>query len=331
MTGIPTSPRAHTTMQNVSSRTFRAFLLLADCGQFRLAAEQLHVTQSAFSQIISKFEDQLGVRLFIRDSRHVELTAEGQHLVPRVRRLLSDFDSTLTHLRSFAQSRSSRVSLAAMAALSASWLPARIAQFQTLHPEVTVQLHDTHYDNGIKLLREGVVDFALEPFLDTLSEFHSELLFEEMFHVVCHRDHALAQRPSLQLPDLEGVRLITPSKAGGVWRQLAPLLAGVAYVDSGCEVGHYATLAGLVTQQLGVGIVPSSAVTLFSSPMLRALPLTDPGLRRRVSIISRKGQRAAPSVYAFIAFLHGAVAEQSPVGCLAPTRPPRQAGHPFRR
>lgn len=177
MAGIPTLLQAQATMQNVSSRTFRAFLLLADCGQFRLAAERLHVTQSAFSQIISKFEDQLGVRLFIRDSRHVELTAEGQHLVPMVRRLLSDFDSTLTHLRSFAQSRSSRVSLAAMAALSASWLPARIAQFQALHPEVSVQLHDTYYDNGIKLLREGV-------------------------------------------------RLITPSKAGGVWRQLAPLLAG---------------------------------------------------------------------------------------------------------
>lgn len=299
-------------MHNFSSRTLRAFLLLADCRHFRLAAERLHVTQSAFSQIISKFEDQLGVLLFSRDSRNVELTPEGQHLVPLVRRLLGEFDDTFANLKSFADSRSSKVAVAALAALSANWLPALIAEFQSRYPGVNIQLHDTYADRGIQLLREGVVDFTLEPFLDTLSEFHSEFLFEEMFYIICHQTHPLRQLNGVYLKDLEGVRLVTPSKTGGVWRQLSPHLAGIGYIDSGCEAGHYSTIAGLIRHNLGVGIAPSSALELFRAKELAVIPLQDPGLRRQVSIISRKGYRAAPSVYTFIDFLHEAVRTQPP-------------------
>ena len=92
-------------LNDFSGRLLGAFLTLADCGQFKLAAERSNVSQSAFSQMISRLERQLGTRLFDRDTRHVSLTPEGQALVPLARALATDVESMYGSLRDHAERR----------------------------------------------------------------------------------------------------------------------------------------------------------------------------------------------------------------------------------
>ena len=65
---------------NLSARQLRAFLALAELGNFTRAAHRCHLSQPAFSAVVRGLEEALGARLFDRTTRHVELTAEGRWL-----------------------------------------------------------------------------------------------------------------------------------------------------------------------------------------------------------------------------------------------------------
>src|SRR3954470_17313086 len=81
---------------NVSMRNFRflrTFVAIADNAGFARAAARLNLTQSAASRQIQALEDELGLRLFARVGRRARLTAEGEDLLARSRRLLSDVEA----------------------------------------------------------------------------------------------------------------------------------------------------------------------------------------------------------------------------------------------
>ena len=73
----------------------RAFLAVADLGSLRAAAQALHLSQSALSRRIDKLEDALGVALFTRTTRKVELTTVGRAFVPKARNVLNELASAL--------------------------------------------------------------------------------------------------------------------------------------------------------------------------------------------------------------------------------------------
>ncbi|HEY9320647.1 MAG TPA: LysR family transcriptional regulator, partial [Achromobacter sp.] len=103
---------------NLSARQLRAFVALADERHFTRAAQRCHLTQPAFSALIRSLEDSAGLRLFDRNTRHVELTAEGRVLDASARRLLADMDLVMEDLRDHAARRRGRVALAALPSLA---------------------------------------------------------------------------------------------------------------------------------------------------------------------------------------------------------------------
>ena len=121
-------------LNNFSGRLLGAFIALVDTGQFKIAAERCNVSQSAFSQMISRLEQQLGVKLFDRDSRRVSLTPEGRLLVPIARTLANDIQVMFDELRDHAEQRIGKVAIAALPSLSADWLPKILADFRRLPP-----------------------------------------------------------------------------------------------------------------------------------------------------------------------------------------------------
>ncbi|MFP3710881.1 LysR family transcriptional regulator, partial [Paraburkholderia sp. SIMBA_009] len=90
---------------------------MAEERHFTRAAQRCHLTQPAFSALIRQLEDSAGLRLFDRNTRNVELTAEGRVLDASARRLLADMDLVMEDLRDHAARRRGRVALAALPSL----------------------------------------------------------------------------------------------------------------------------------------------------------------------------------------------------------------------
>ena len=146
----------------LSLTNLRAFEAVARTLSFGAAADELHVTQSAISRQIKGLEDELGAPLFVRGTRHVQITPDGQTLLRAVEPLLAKLDASVQHIR---RSRSrQRVSVTTFASFGSLWLLPRIEAFQRSHPDIDIRvsahdalddLDDPELDLALRYLQPG--------------------------------------------------------------------------------------------------------------------------------------------------------------------------------
>jgi LysR family glycine cleavage system transcriptional activator len=129
------------TRRPLSLGNLRAFEAVARRLSFSEAAEELFVTQSAISRQIKGLEDELGAALFVRGTRHVELTQNGRVLLRSVESGLGQIDASVRQIR---QTRSrKRVSVTTFASFGSLWLLPRIEAFQRQHPDIDIRVSAT--------------------------------------------------------------------------------------------------------------------------------------------------------------------------------------------
>ncbi|MEW6703370.1 MAG: LysR substrate-binding domain-containing protein [Pseudomonadota bacterium] len=116
----------------------RAFEAVARRLSFRAAAEDLFLTQSAISRQIRALEDELGAPLFLRGTRHVELTAAGAALLQTVVPLIDRLDASVRQIRTARGRRS--VTLTTFPSFASLWLIPRLEVFQRDHPDIDIRV-----------------------------------------------------------------------------------------------------------------------------------------------------------------------------------------------
>ncbi|MFC4278579.1 LysR family transcriptional regulator [Achromobacter aloeverae] len=275
---------------NISGRLLDAFIALAETGKFAVAAQRCNVSASAFSQSIARLEELVGARLFDRDTRNVSLTSEGQIFLVGARRMQTELQASLSAIRNQALLNEGQVAIAAPPSLCSDWLPRLLAAFRRDHPGIVLRVHDAISEQSLDLIAAGDVDFALNAVPGSDLEFESALLFNEPFHLLCHRDDPVARRRSIALKDLAGRVAVQTTRFGSVWHYTRPLLAAAGIRDSGLEVAQFGSLAGLVAAGFGISIVPRFALALCSRPELAAVPISDPGAYRPIYRIRQRGR-----------------------------------------
>jgi LysR family glycine cleavage system transcriptional activator len=121
--------------------TFRFFEAAARHSSFTRAAEELHVTHGAVSQRIKRLEEHLGMSLFLRRGRRMQLTGEGRRLLERVRTAIGELAAGVEAIRSSNRDRILTVGM--MPAFATYWLLPRLAQFIERHPHIEVNIRPT--------------------------------------------------------------------------------------------------------------------------------------------------------------------------------------------
>jgi LysR family glycine cleavage system transcriptional activator len=144
------------TRRPLSLGNLRAFEAVARRLSFSEAAEELFVTQSAISRQIKGLEDELGASLFLRGTRHVEITQSGQLLLRAVEAGLTKIDASVRQIRA-ARSRQ-RVSVTTFASFGSLWLLPRIEAFQRAHPDIDIRVSAA---DAIADLDDPELDLAL--------------------------------------------------------------------------------------------------------------------------------------------------------------------------
>ena len=122
----------------LSLSNLRAFEAVARRLSFSEAAEELFVTQSAVSRQIKGLEEEIGAALFLRGTRHVEMTQSGQMLLRSVESGLQKIDASVRQIRQVRSRK--RVSVTTFASFGSLWLLPRIEAFQRLHPDIDLRV-----------------------------------------------------------------------------------------------------------------------------------------------------------------------------------------------
>jgi LysR family glycine cleavage system transcriptional activator len=125
----------------ISVGQLRAFEAVARHLNFRVAADELALTQSAVSRQIQSLEQEVGVSLFLRHTRAVEMTAAGAQLLRAVLPSLERIDSTVLQIRRSAGRKS--VVISTWASFASMWLIPRLEAFQSEHPDIDIRIDAT--------------------------------------------------------------------------------------------------------------------------------------------------------------------------------------------
>ncbi len=297
-----------------------AFRAVAELGNFRRAAEAVHISQPAFSRRIDKLEQALGVRLLERTTRRVSLTAVGRDFARKVAQLLDDLDGTLLGLRGISPARMGEVTVACVPSTVYYHLSKVIRRHRERFPKIRVRVLDAGANEVLAAVARGEADFGLNFIGSQEPEIEFLALAEERFVAACRRDHPLAKKRRVTWRDLAAHDFIAVSKSSGNRLLIDQALAGVAGLPQAVyEAEHVTTMLGLVEAGLGVAAVPAMAMPGKDHPLLVSIPLDEPEVTRRVGLIRRRGRTLSPAAQQLYDFF--ADAQQSP----APPKRPRRA------
>src|SRR5690606_26242476 len=155
----------------VNLKLIQAFLLVAESGSFREAAEATGRSQSAVSAQIRQLEGQIGVQLLRRTTRRVSLTAEGEKLIGHARKAMAELQSGFEAIRAAAEAEKRRVHFSCTPLIAANYVPEMLSLFARRYPAVEVRCVEAGSDRLLDGVRNGTSAFAVggvapEPGLD---------------------------------------------------------------------------------------------------------------------------------------------------------------------
>lgn len=274
----------------------QAFAAAAELKNFRKAAEQVHISQPAFSRRIDKLEAALGVRLIDRNTRSMELTGVGRDFARKVRQLLDDLDETLLGIREVGGARMGEVTIACVPSAVYYFLPPVLRSYHARYPRVRIKVHDASANEVLSVVASGQADFGLNFIGSDEPGIEFRTILEERFVAACRKDHPLARKRRVSWSELGQYDFMSVGKSSGNRMLIDLALAGAAArPQSIYEAQHVTTLLGLVEAGMGVAAVPALAMPGADHPVLASVPLHDPVITRRLGLIRRKGRSFTPA------------------------------------
>ncbi|WNJ92763.1 LysR family transcriptional regulator [Bosea sp. 685] len=292
----------------ISLRQIQSFLSVAECGTFTKAAERLHMAQPALSQLVRELERELGIRLFDRTTRRVELTEGGREFQGASAKIMHDLDLAVRNANNLAERRRGRIVVAAPPLLAAILLPSAIVELRQRHPGIEVAIIDARTDKIVEEVRLGRADCGLGTFSAIEDGIERMPLTRDSLMLFCASAHPFAARTSLPWADLAEQPLITLTRDSGI-----RLLVEVGYETAEVplrplyEVSQITTALALVEADLGVAVLPTYALAMTSGRPIATRPLVEPTIARDVVMIRPSGRSPSPAVLAFEAILRSCI------------------------
>jgi len=286
---------------NITIKQIRAFIAVAQLKSFAEACEQVHLSQPALSIAIKNLEEIIGGQLFIRSTRVLSLTPEGQIFLPVAQRLLADWDGALKDLHNMFVLNRGHLTIAAMPSFASTKLSQHIKNFRDLYPTINIKIFDVIAEDAIEMVRSGKVEFAISFDPGSSEDLKFEALFDDQFVAALPCEHPLVKEQALNWHSLALSPFIALQQPSSI-RQLIDnkLAAEDIYLNIEFETNQLATAAQLVVANLGVSALPSLFIDQMQALGLVCRPLTSPVISRQVGIISKHRYPLSQSAQAFI-------------------------------
>ena len=279
-------------MMNFDLGDLRAFLAVSDLGSFRAAAEILHISQSALSRRVDKLEAALGVQLFIRTTRKIELTTTGRTFIHKARNVMLELEGALLGMQDIAGRLSGEVTLACVPSAVGYFLPSVFDAYHQRYPGIRIRVLDESSSDVLLAVTRGDADFGVTYIGTQEADIHFQPLIEEAFVLACPSSHPLANRKTVTWKDISQYSYIALAQGSGNRFLIDQALAQSQERPRWyCEVNHVPALVSLVAAGLGIGVVPRMALPPDNHEGLTAIPLIEPKVTRKLGLISRRGRQ----------------------------------------
>lgn len=248
-------------------RQFIYFITVAEELHFGRAAERLRMTQPPLSKQIQQFEEEIGVTLFKRNKRHVELTTAGEFFLPEARQVLAQAEQAVSTAQRAQRGEFGRLVIGFVGSATYDILPRFIREYRKNFPDVAVVLHELSTPDQISALIGNRIDIGLlhPPINSSLIE--AEPVKQGFAALALPKNHPLAEKKKLHIEDLRDQSFILVSREiwPGLYDEFLSLFRDVPFSPNIVqEATEYQMVVGLVSAGIGIGVVPAGAEKLFN-------------------------------------------------------------------
>ena len=270
-------------------RDLRYVVALAETRHFRAAAEHCFVSQPTLSGQIQKLERELGLQLFERNNRRVEITSEGHIIVQQVYRALEEIDQISTLASQMKDPMSGVLRIGMIPTLAPYLIPRFLGPLEERYPSLSVQIVEAVTVELIEQLTTHRLDAVLVAEQDTQDDLQSVPLFDEPFSVIHPVNHPFYLSDNVTLKRLEREPLLMLSDEHCITGQVKELI-DITVPEHDFTAASMQTLLQLVSNGHGCTVVPIMATTgtWMSDMGIVAKSIREKRARRRVSLVYRR-------------------------------------------
>lgn len=284
-------------------RHLRYFIAVAEEKNFSYAAQRLHIAQPPLSQQISALEAEIGVKLFDRKKRPLQLTSAGQVFLAEARLVLTQVEHAIIQTQRASRGEIGELVVGTNSSIANSLLPDMLRIFRDRFPSVKLVLRELTAAQQIQELQNRRLDIAFDRLLNSYQQ-NTELCYlpigRESLVIALPKTHPLASQPQIPLQDLANEPFVLPST------ELVPSYTEIIHLCQQAgffpnvvqEATWMITVLSLVAGGVGVALLPSNVQNLQRQGVVYK-PIQGANLTREIVVLWRQ-EDTSPVLHEFL-------------------------------
>ena len=277
-------------------KAVQIFVVVAETCSFRKAAEILNRSQSAVSTQIKLLEEQIGVSLFHRTTRRVQLTADGEVLLGHAQRAVASLEAGLRQIREAANVQIGHIAMGCVPSIAATVLPWVLAEFQRKRSGIRLELRELASTQLLEAVSKQEISFGIGPDVEQASDFDFVPITTEPIYALLPEAHWKVGQKTITLAELAVLPVVLASSSAALRGTLNRELAARGLeITNSFEVIQVQTMLAFAQAGLGVAILPRIMIPQPLDKTLQALPIVEPVLSRTLCLITLKGNSLSPA------------------------------------
>lgn len=270
-------------------RDLRSFVEVADYKSFTYAAEHSYLTQPSLSKAVKKLEEELGVELFDRSTRHLYLTDAGRIVYQQSQKAflaLTEMNSLLDDLRNIAIGE---IKIGIPPLIGTLFFPSIAERFNKQYPKVSLELVELGAVLINQLVENSQVDIGVVVLPANEEKLNIHPFIQDEFYLFLHKDHVLAQRNSVTLKELSDEKFILFQKEFTLHDYIIQACQNEGFTPTiSYQSSQWDLIIELVSSKLGITLLPKSIYYKQNNKNIRIVRLEKPTLYWNLGIITKK-------------------------------------------
>ena len=287
-------------------RQLRYFTKAAEIMNFSDAAKSLNIAQSSLSQQIKQLEDELGTRLFIRNSHSIRLTEAGEVMLPFALRTLHEAESCAERIHDLQKLLTGSLDIGVTHSFSPI-LTESVISFMKMYPGIKLNIIYKQMNELMELLTKREIDFVLafKP-IQSLPDVESHILFQNSLSAIVGNNPPLASKERVSITELEKYELVLPSKGLQARNAFDSIVTDYNNFKIRIELNDVNTLLKLVRQTCLVTVLAEDSI--YDVRDVKAVPIDVPDSQMTGCVHILKDAYRKHSMQEFIRILTESIA-----------------------
>lgn len=269
---------------------------------FTKAASALHISQPSLSKTVKSMEDELGVPLFYRSFRQLELTDAGKALLANANHVLHAYQNLTNELDDVMNLKKGQIRIGIPPIIGAAFCSSLISRYIDLLPSINVSLTEV----GTKTIKNGIHDGTLDVgFVCNHTEYKQKYemveLLKDPLMLVIHKDHPLQSLQAVTFDDIKNESFVMYRQDFSLYDRIIDVCASHQfYPKIVCESSQKDFMIEMVEAKLGVALLPSKICERISNNNIKTIPFQHPEIHLELGMIWKKDNYLPFAVREFI-------------------------------